>query len=489
MAPDDGHTEQQRLAAVSRYEILDTAPEQDFDNLVKLAAKIFGVSISTVTILDEHRQWFKASLGLKVRQTDRKISFCQHVVADNQMLVVEDTHLDERFSNNPLVRGEPHLRFYAGVPLTSSDNFPIGTLCIMDHSPRMLNEDEQDTLQMIASQAMKLLELRLDRNRLRDLLLERDKINRTLLESEQRWKFALEGAGDGVWDWHIQNHATVFSRRWKEMLGYQESELPNDFEIWRSLIHPDDFAKAEKALADYLNHASDVYTAEHRLRCKNGQWKWIMTRGMVVEWDSDGKPVRMVGTHTDISHLKESETLIWMQANYDTLTGLPNRRMFFDRLNEAIKRGVRSKKQFALLFLDLDGFKAVNDRLGHQAGDILLIELSKRMKYCIRESDTVARLGGDEFTIILSDLEEKVGVRLVAEKLLKALSQAVMLDEGPAQVTVSIGISLYPEDGRDSDILMSKADNAMYMAKARGKQCYVFAAEADLGDAQSRPLH
>ena len=451
--------EQLRLAEIHRYEILDTPPENDFDDLVKLAALIFKVPISTVTIVDEHRQWFKAAVGLDVPETPRDISFCTHAIELEQPLVVEDTAKDPRFSANPLVLGAPHLGFYAGIPLRTSENYAIGTFCIMDQAPRQFSKAELEILRVLANQAMKLLELRAEKIKLR--------------ESEQRWKFALEGAGDGVWDWNIQTGETVFSPQWKAMLGYADAELENSYETWESLVHPDDRSPLRSQLEDYLHGKAENYRIEHRLRCKNGEWKWILARGMVVARDAHGKPLRMVGTHTDISVRKASEELIWRQANFDALTSLPNRRMFFDRLKEAIKRAARNRHTFALLFIDLDGFKQVNDTLGHQAGDKLLIQVSKRIAATIRASDTLSRLAGDEFTVILSDIDHIDQVGKIADKILAQLNRPFKIGKSHASISGSIGISLYPMDGVDADTLINAADTAMYAAKEQGKHCWV----------------
>ncbi|MEO6117622.1 MAG: PAS domain-containing protein [Methylotenera sp.] len=281
---DSNDQEANRLLAVESYEILDSAQETDFDDLVKLAAMIFQVPIATVTIVDEHRQWFKAAVGLLVKETSRDISFCTHTIELNSPLVVENTLQDDRFAENPLVQSEPYLRFYAGVPLLNSDNLGIGTFCIMDQMPRTFDERQLNTLKMLANQAMKLLELRAERNKLSKLINELDFINAALLESEQRWKFALEGAGDGVWDLNINTKKAFFSKKWKDMLGYGGHKLTNNYSTWISLIHKDDLLKFLQALNNCIHKKSDIYAVEYRLLCKDKSWKWVLARGMVVEW-------------------------------------------------------------------------------------------------------------------------------------------------------------------------------------------------------------
>jgi len=462
-----------RLKAVHDLEILDTPPESDFDELVKLAAMIFNVPISTVTIVDGHRQWFKAAVGLSVTETPRDISFCTHAIESEVPLLVTDTSKDARFSNNPSVINDPHLAFYAGVPLRNSQNLAIGTFCIMDKTPRELSERELEILKIFANQVMKLLELRYQRNQLKQLVFERDAINRNLLESEQRWKYALEGSGDGVWDWDIKTNNFFLSKRWKEMLGYDENDLSEDYDTVMSLIHEDDEANMLKKLKTHLANPSEEFKVEFRALRKDGDWQWILSRGSIVQSDAEGKPTRMVGTHTDISARKETEEVIWKQANFDALTGLPNRRMFFDRVTEEIKRSMRAKKMFGLMFIDLDGFKEVNDEFGHQVGDELLVEVSERLNQCIRDTDTSARLGGDEFTVLLPGLAHQADVERIADKILASLNKPFKLGKKPASISASIGIAIFPKHGLDGDSLISHADTAMYEAKEIGKNCWV----------------
>jgi diguanylate cyclase (GGDEF)-like protein/PAS domain S-box-containing protein len=461
--------EQDRLEALQKYNILDTEPDADFDDLVKLAVKIFNVPISTITIVDENRQWFKSAVGLDIKETSRDISFCTHAIASKQPLIVKDATKDDRFSNNPLVLKKPNVMFYAGVPLLDSESNALGTLCIIGHHQRDFSDDELETLKILANQAMRLLDLRAERNKLHLLVSEIEKINTELSISEQRWKFALEGSGDGVWDWNIKTGVIFRSKQFNEMLGYAENEIGNDFKAWVSLIHDDDVDLVLKSLNKYLNNETEIYAIEHRLLCKDNSWKWILSRGMIVEYDENESPLRMVGTHTDITDRKKSEELIWTQANFDILTGLPNRRMFFYRLTEEIKRSLRLQSKFALMFLDLDGFKKINDQYGHQAGDDVLVESARRIRSNIRESDTFARLGGDEFTIIMNLQDDIHAYEKVAENIIDAFNPAFLKVDTSCRVSVSIGIAIFPINGDTANMLLSEADKAMYKAKSLGK--------------------
>ncbi len=200
---------------------------------------------------------------------------------------------------------------------------------------------------------------------------------------------------------------------------------------------------------------------------------------------SDGSRLFITIVH-DVTEKKKSEELIWQQANFDTLTGLPNRRMFHDRLEQEIKKSHRSGLPMALMLLDLDRFKEVNDTLGHAQGDVLLVEAARRITECVRESDTVARLGGDEFTVILSEVGDTHSVEHIAQKIIERLAAPFQLLQETVFVSASVGITLYPNDAQDVDVLIKNADQAMYVAKNSGRNCF-FYFTADLEEvAQTR---
>ena len=292
--------------------------------------------------------------------------------------------------------------------------------------------------------------------------------------SNERWKLAIEGTGDGVWDWDMQRDEVAYSARWKAMLGYAESEIGTSLDEWRSRLHPDDAPSVLALLQECIDGKQASFKSEHRLLCKDGSWKWVMARAVVVARDERRRPLRLTGTTTDISAKKESDERIWRHANFDPLTGLPNRRLFRDRLDQEVRKAHRTGVQAALLFIDLDRFKEVNDLLGHDAGDLLLTQSARRLCDCVRESDTVARLGGDEFTIILTELDGKGHVEYIAKKILDALGDPFHLGNEVAYVSGSIGITIYPSDASTPEELIRNADQAMYAAKAAGRAQFSF---------------
>ena len=301
-------------------------------------------------------------------------------------------------------------------------------------------------------------------------------VNTKLTVSEQRWQFALEGAGDGVWDWDLMTGRVLFSKRWKEMFGFQENELRDDVDIWKFRIHPEAYTSVMQKLEDALKGKSDSYVAEYRMQCKDGSWKWILDRGMVVARDGAGRPLRMVGTHADISTLKESEEAIWQHANFDLLTGLPNRRMLYGRLDQEIQKANRTGQKVALIFLDLDRFKEVNDTQGHDQGDLLLKLAAERLVKCMRGSDAVARLGGDEFVLLVGgvDLSDLNHLDNVAQKVIAALSEPFQLTHEWAYISASLGMAIYPDDAGTVDGLMKCVDQAMYASKRKGGACFTY---------------
>ena len=290
-----------------------------------------------------------------------------------------------------------------------------------------------------------------------------------LRERDAVWKLALESTGDGVWDWDVQTGQEVFSRRCLEMYGYQPGEIANLADEFDRRTHPEDVERMRRDRQAHFEGRAPAYVNEHRIRCKDGSWKWILSRGMVIARAADGRPLRMVGTHTDITARKQSEALIWQQANFDALTGLPNRRMLRDRLEQNIKKSRREGLKVAVLFVDLDHFKQVNDTVGHEKGDRLLVQAARRITRCVREVDTVARFGGDEFTVLLSELPDAARAGVIARQIVQVLGEAYELGEDTAFVSASVGVTMYPDDATEIDDLLKHADQALYVAKDAGR--------------------
>lgn len=301
---------------------------------------------------------------------------------------------------------------------------------------------------------------------------------RKIRANEVLWKYALEGAGDGVWDWDIENDIAHVSDQYKQLFGFTDTDVITRSEDWENRIYPTDVDSVKQAMDDYWAGKTEQYVHEHRIVCKDKSIKWVLSRGKVTKRDKNGKPQRMVGTHTDITAHKLLEIQLDNLAHFDALTNLPNRTLLEDRLKLALAYAKREKKMLAVMFLDLDLFKEVNDSYGHEVGDSVLKQVALRLSACVRESDTVARLGGDEFIILLPMIDAEGDASLVANKIVEAIEQPIYATQTNLHVTASIGIAMYPQHGMNEKLLMLNADKAMYEAKKSGKnQAKLFKAD------------
>ena len=278
----------------------------------------------------------------------------------------------------------------------------------------------------------------------------------------------------GTWDWDSAKDKHYWSEGLYEILNIKKSETPSQQHFLLTL-HEDDRERVRQIIAKALQEHKS-FELEARIRTAGNNERVVQQRGQVTEVLKNGH-VRMTSIIYDITERKEAEKRLAYLANYDTITDLPNRNLLQDRLQHAITQADRSNNQVALLYLDLDHFKAVNDALGHHAGDKLLIEVTDRLKRHIREGDTAARLGGDEFAIVLENFDHTSQVATVAEHVLGALNKSYLIDGHEVFVSASMGITFYPSDGVDVDTLLKNADAAMYLAKDEGRNTYHFFTE------------
>ena len=309
---------------------------------------------------------------------------------------------------------------------------------------------------------------------------------RALQQSEERWKLALDSSGDGLWDWYVQTGDEYFSKRCKEIYGFEEHEIADRAEALDGRTHLDDVMQMQRDREDHFSGKTAVYRNEHRILCRNNTWKWVLSRGIVIARDADGKPLRMIGTHSDITERKASEAQIWRQANFDQLTGLPNRRMLRTRLEEALSLSQNHDAKLAVVFVDLDHFKEVNDTLGHEAGDLLLVEAARRIQKSLGGSDTVARMGGDEFTLVINHVTDSAALELQLQGILEKLARSFPIRTEQVFVSASLGVALYPDDATTVEDLFKHADQALYVAKGAGRNRYSFFTPALEEAAQNR---
>jgi len=423
---------------------------------------------------------------------------------------------------------------------------------------------------------------------------EQQQAAEALRDRERRLARVLDGSDQGYWDWNLQTRQFQVSARWETMLGYQPGEMIVTEEHWPELVHPEDLPRALASIERHLSGASPLHEVEIRCMAKSGDWRWVLSRGRIVERDAQGRPLMFSGTHTDInerkrheleqqqalvvfegshegimivsparlitkvnpafsritgysaleavghsprllasgrhgpqfyeelwaevqrhdfwrgeiwnrrkngeiyaellsisvvrdadgqvrhyigafsdiSQLKAHEAELDRVAHYDALTGTPNRRLLADRLRQAIQHCARSGKSSAVCFLDLDGFKTINDRYGHAVGDQLLIAVAAQLRAVMRADDTLARLGGDEFVLLLCDIASPEECTLILDRMLQAVARPVQIGPHTLSTSASIGVSLYPADNVDADTLLRHADQTMLQAKESGKNRY-----------------
>ena len=299
------------------------------------------------------------------------------------------------------------------------------------------------------------------------------KYNKGLQELQKRMNLALIASKSGVWEWDVVNNIVYFSPEWKKVLGYEDSELENKLETWSSHVHPDDIGWVMQAINEGNKNRQREKSFTYRMRKKDGSYIWVHSKS-ITDFDAQGKPVRTIGTHIDVTTIKKAEEELEYLAKHDPLTGLPNRVFFHDRLMQALKRAKRNGMKVALFFIDLDHFKEINDSLGHNVGDKLLKEIAQRLVSVLRKSDTLARLGGDEFSVIIEDLQYEEDSVVLADKMIATLQEPVVINGNMLYVSSSIGISFYPRDGERSEDLLKYSDAAMYKAKQEGRNNYQF---------------
>src|ERR1700730_15910421 len=301
--------------------------------------------------------------------------------------------------------------------------------------------------------------------------LSHKKAQEALMESEERYALAARGSNDGLWDWNLSGNVVHFSPRGKAMLGFQESEIGDKPEEWFDRIHDADRERVKEEIAAHQKGVTAHFESEHRVLHKDGSFRWMLSRGVAVH-DTSGNATRMAGSQTDITEGKVS----------DPLTGLPNRLLFIDRVGRLIKHKKRRKDHlFAVLFMDLDGVKMINDSMGHLIGDQLLLGVANRLEKCLRSTDTVARLGetftvarlgGDEFTVLLDDIKDPSDAKRAADRMMKALATPFILGGKEVFTSVSIGIALSNSAYEQPEEILRDADTAMYRAKSLGKARY-----------------
>jgi diguanylate cyclase (GGDEF)-like protein len=451
--------------------LLDTPPEREFDALAKVARRMLGTKTSLLTLIDTDRQWFKARCGLNLSQTPRGPSFCKIAVEADTPLIVNDAATDPRFSSNPFVTGEPFIRFYAGVPVHArvpGDDgaaVAIGSLCVIDDIPRQLSEDELEALKELACVAEALIEARATALRAA-VLAEESRVAVQRLERERRLLKQAERMADiGAWRLALADQKLEWSDGVFAIHEVQPgSPLPLDTALD---FYPANHRERITASIARTVETGEPFDIEADLFSTSGSRRRVRCMGELEL--SRGQPVALLGVMQDVTGRYRLEQALRHVARTDELTGIPNRAELNRVLDEQILIANRAMEQVAVLLIDLDGFKGVNDTLGHAAGDRVLCIVGERLRAPHLSGCFAARLGGDEFAVIVPAPAGRDQVMRLVDRLLADLRIAVEEGGVTASVTGTIGVAWSNGSTGDREEVLQHADKALYKAKRSRK--------------------
>lgn len=442
--------ESERLAALDGYAILDTEPEQEFDDIVQMAKRLFAAPIALVSFVARDRQFFKARVGMDVCQTDRAGSFCTHAILSHEVMVVPDATRDERFSSSHLVARAPHVRFYAGAPLITPGGFVVGSFCIKDVVPRAeFSSEQRETLRDLARLVMERLEAR--------------KLRLTSLDGRKQFESIAAVSPDAILCSDGSNVILFWNKAAERMFGYTAAEA-----VGRpiSIIVPPAFRSmheaglARAAAGHPTKLVGSVVTVP---ACRRDGTEFPIELSL-SHWTEGGEH-RFGAIARDITDRRIAEERLKREAEIDHLTGIANRKVLAERMNQA----GRDASPATLLLLDLDGFKDVNDSLGHAAGDQVLKTIAARLVTEVGQTGLVSRLGGDEFAVFLSEVADPMAGISLGHRLIAAIEQPIEIDERSVYVGAGGGIAVTDGGVWDPDEFLGDTDLALYRAKAQGR--------------------
>ena len=465
----DNQREALRQNALAEIALLDTPPEREFDTLAKLAQRMLGTGMSSITLIAPERQWFKARCGPLAPETARAQAFCPVVVETEAPLTVADARLDPRFAESPFVTGSPYIRYYAGVPLRvrrpDSGHVTIGTLCVLDERPREPTSTDLEVLEELACVAEALIEARAVALRAAKAAEEHRRAVERLERERRQFKQAERMADMGSYRYDIEKQFTLWSdgvfaiHERPVSAGVPNGEIMNYFpEPDRSL-----FVAAVRRTLDTgepFEMDGDFITAKGNARRVRYSCEIELAKG---------KPVALIGLIQDITERHGLEQRLRHLACTDDLTQLANRAEFHRVLDARLHEARAADDDVAVLLIDLDGFKGVNDVLGHAAGDAVLRGVADRLRAFCDDGCLPARLGGDEFAVVMPAGLDRVGLDRKVRRLLHEL-EIVMHGHGHiARVTGTIGIAWSSAAAQNRDVLLRQADAALYAAKRTRK--------------------
>lgn len=457
--------EKKRVTALHDLKILGTPASAAFDAIVEAAATIFDCPTSLVSLMAEDRQWFKAKCGIDFDGTSRGIAFCDHTISSHAPLVVPDASKDARFKDNPLVTGDPHIRFYAGVPLSLDGELCLGALCVIDTKPKVPSNEQMQQLVRLGRAVEGLL---LAHRHLVTSYAATAEAERQSRETRRRETLLMQVermAAIGAWRIDLATKEIIWSDQIRilhelgegETVGLEDGLLfypePDRTRVMNAVKDAMDLGKPFEVEADFITARG----RKRRIRCSGD-----------VEIEN-GAPAHIIGIFKDITERYEAERALWLSAHIDHLSGLANRHWFQTDLDDRLSERPDRPKNVYLLLIDLDGFKEVNDTLGHQAGDEVIAVIAKRLRLVAGEGAFVARLGGDEFAVVIDKPISSERLRALAEVVLTEVKSPIRFRNDAIHVTASIGAARYPDDASTPEDLLRCADMALYKIKRSGR--------------------
>jgi diguanylate cyclase (GGDEF)-like protein/PAS domain S-box-containing protein len=462
------------LRAIWTRDLLDSQPEIECDELVQLAAAICGTPIGLLTLLDERHQWYRASEHLKMGQTPREVAFCAHAIRQDELFLVKDALMDPRFGDNPLASTDPAIRFFAGVGLFTSDGDPIGTLCVVDMTPRILGAEQANALEVLGRQVAVRLEATVQRKALAEVVAEKERASANLRASEELFRAFMNASPFLSYIKDAAGRLLFYNRSFAQRFGVSEYAWlgRTDEQLWsrkltKSVRTHDLEVMAGGRMVETEEHIRNADGTVSSLRsfkfpCNDSAGN-VLLAGVAVDVSEEvAHQIELERYHRD---LEEANDQLRKLAVTDELTGLRNRRSFEERLVMEFSMARRRKRELSVLLIDVDNFKTINDRWGHAAGDEVLRRLGTILRTTVRLPDLPARYGGEEFVVLLPESGEESAMGLARRVMQRVAAE----DWENEPLTISVGMAAMNESLESGFQLVELADEALYAAKRAGK--------------------